>query len=170
MAALSLPGSHGPQHPMTASSRKSRTSTSSAPADPPDADQAHNVWLAGLGALAKAQTEGSKAFDGLVKQGLAWQNQTQEMAKAQLAEAAERIEAMATGASPLGAPRWNALEGIFEKRVANAIARLGLPDAEALERLEARVAALEKALMARDGAPDSGTVATKKRTPAKRAR
>ena len=75
--------------------------------------------------------------------------------------------------SPLGPERWNALEGIFEKRVASALARLGLPDAEALERLEARVAALEQALArqpksagAEPGVPAAKKSATRtKRTP-----
>ena len=155
-------------------SSSSKPSSKRAPAQPHPAgpEQAQNIWLAGMGALAKAQTEGSKAFDSLVKQGLALQNQTQALAKAQFAEAAQRIEAMAT-TSPLGPERWNALEGIFEKRVASALARLGLPDAEALERLEARVAALEQALArqpksagAEPGVPAAKKPATRtKRTP-----
>jgi hypothetical protein len=32
-------------------------------------DSAHVIWLAGLGAFAKAQQEGSKLFDSLVKEG-----------------------------------------------------------------------------------------------------
>ena len=32
-------------------------------------DSAQHIWLAGLGAFAKAQEEGSKVFDNLVKEG-----------------------------------------------------------------------------------------------------
>jgi hypothetical protein len=32
-------------------------------------DSAHQIWLAGLGAFAKAQEEGTKVFDALVKEG-----------------------------------------------------------------------------------------------------
>ncbi len=128
-----------------------------------------NIWLAGLGALAKAQAEGSKAFDALVKQGLALQDQTQALAKEQMAEAAQRMEAIAATTHPLGAGRWNALEGIFEQRVARALARLGLPDAEALARLEARIEALEKALAAGGAAAAPAPEAsTSKRSTAKR--
>jgi len=36
-------------------------------------DSAQQIWLAGLGAFSKAQEEGSKVFDTLVKEGLAIQ-------------------------------------------------------------------------------------------------
>ncbi|MDO5291105.1 MAG: phasin family protein [Pseudomonadota bacterium] len=150
-------------------STSSSQSSCEAPASAPGAEHSHNIWLAGLGALARAQAEGSKAFDALVKQGLALQNQTQAMAQEQLAEAAQRMEAMA--ASPVGAGRWNALEGIFEQRVARAAERLGLPGADTVARLEARIAALEQALAAAQAAPASiprKTQAAAKRAPAKR--
>ncbi|MDR0274441.1 MAG: phasin family protein [Burkholderiaceae bacterium] len=115
----------------------------SAPAQP-DAAQLHNIWLAGLGAMARAQAEGSKAFDALVKQGLEWQSQARE----QIAEAAQRAGALAASAHPAGGGRWNALEGIFEQRVARALANLGLPSAQELAQLRARVQALENNLPA----------------------
>jgi polyhydroxyalkanoate synthesis regulator phasin len=89
--------------------------------------QMHNIWLAGLGAMARAQAEGSKAFDALVKQGVEWQSQARE----HIAEATQRA---------------GALEGIFEQRVARALAGLGLPTALELAELRARVQTLEKAL------------------------
>ncbi len=55
----------------------------------------HNIWLAGLGALASAQAdaqaEGAKAFESLVEQGLAMQARTQALAKEQWSEAAQRM-------------------------------------------------------------------------------
>lgn len=102
---------------------------------------AQNVWLAGLGALASAQAEGNKAFESLVKQGVAMQTRAQELAR-------ERMEAM-TGAG--AAAPWNRLGGIFEDRVAQALAGMGMPSAQELAALTARVAALEQALL--DQAP-----------------
>ena len=61
------------------------------PATGPGAEQSQNIWLAGLGAMARAQAEGSKAFDALVKQGLDWQSQARE----QIAEVTQRAEALA---------------------------------------------------------------------------
>ena len=123
-----------------------------AAADAPDAasDQAatptsaQNIWLAGLGALASAQAEGGKAFEALVKQGMAMQSKTQALAKIGMAEVAERMEAMTRQAT--GAVAWNRLGGIFENRVAQALASLGMPTAQELAALTARVEALERAL------------------------
>ena len=98
---------------------------------------AHNVWLAGLGALANAQAEGSKAFEALVKQGLDMQSRAQALAR-------ERMQAMADPAAT-GVP-WNRLGGIFEERVASALASMGMPSAQDLAALTARVEALERAL------------------------
>jgi poly(hydroxyalkanoate) granule-associated protein len=114
-------------------------------ADVPTAASAHNVWLAGLGALASAQAEGSKAFEALVKQGMAMQDKTQALAKERMAEAAQRMQAMANPASGGAAP-WGRLGGIFEDRVAQALAGLGMPTAQELAALAARVDALERAL------------------------
>ena len=41
-------------------------------------DSAQQVWLAGLGALGRAQAEGSRFFDGLVKEGEAWEARRRE--------------------------------------------------------------------------------------------
>lgn len=111
-----------------------------------DSETARNVWFAGLGALAKAQAEGSKAFEALVSEGIAMQRKTQAMAREQLAEAAQRIEELTAGASSAATGRWDKLEGIFEDRVARAMARLGFPQAEELARLSARLDALEQRL------------------------
>ncbi len=128
-------------------------SPSSSPATPdqPDASSsldgtaaAQNVWLAGLGALANAHAEGSKAFEALVKQGLDMQNKAQQLAR-------ERMEAMASPS--VAAAPWNRLGGIFEDRVAHALASMGMPTAQELSALTARVEALERALQAQQPSP-----------------
>ena len=132
-----------------------RTSTRTTP--PPDSPApatatplgmpAHNIWLAGLGALsgaqANAQAEGSKAFEALVKQGLEWQARTQALAKEKWAEAAERMGAMTAQATG-GVGSWDRLGGIFEDRVAQALLKLGTPTAEDWSQVLQRLEALEK--------------------------
>ena len=44
----------------------------------PIKDSAQQIWLAGLGAFAKMQQEGSKAFEALVKDGTGMQKKTQQ--------------------------------------------------------------------------------------------
>ncbi|MDR2153465.1 MAG: phasin family protein [Burkholderiaceae bacterium] len=111
----------------------------------PAPESAHNIWLAGLGALARAQAEGGRAFEALVKQGLEMQNQTQTLAKERMAEAAQQMQQQMQ-AMTTQAPPWNRLGGIFEQRVAQALAGLGMPTAQELAALTARVQALEQAL------------------------
>ena len=43
-------------------------------------DSAQQIWQAGLGAFAKAQAEGTRAFEALVKEGTALQRKTQAAA------------------------------------------------------------------------------------------
>jgi hypothetical protein len=44
-------------------------------------DSAQQIWLAGMGAFAKAQAEGRQVFDALVKEGVALQKKTQSAAE-----------------------------------------------------------------------------------------
>lgn len=130
---------------MTAHPRQP-AATDAPPADAASPAASHNVWLAGLGALASAQAEGSKALEALVQQGLEMQSRTQALAKEGMAEVAQRMESMTRQAAGAVAPWNNRLGGIFEDRVAQALAGLGMPTAQQLAALTARVEALERAL------------------------
>lgn len=121
---------------------------------------AHNTWLASLDALAKAQADGSKAFEAMVKQGMEMQAQTQTLAKEQWQEATERMGAMATAAPGAG---WDRLGGIFESRVARALASMGMPSATEVSDLKARVAALEKTVAQLAGTPSRAPAGSKPR-------
>ena len=125
-------------------------------------DSAQQIWLAGLGAFAKAQEEGTKAFQALVKDGLSLQRQTKVAAEEKLAEASRKLSTLAevtTGLtsgmgaslSSLGAKAaqpWDKLESIFEERVAKALAQLGIPSAAELTALRAEVQALKQQVAA----------------------
>lgn len=109
-------------------------------------ESAQQVWLAGLGAFAKAQQEGGKVFEALVREGQALQRKTQDAAGEQLSEAAQRMGHLASGLGERAAGQWDRLEGIFEERVAKALQRLGVPTAQEVQALRERVAALKEAL------------------------
>ena len=109
----------------------------------PIKDSANQIWLAGLGAFAKAQEEGGKVFEALVKEGVALQRKTQTSAEEKLSEAAERMAGMANDLQQRATGQWGKLEGIFEERVAQALKRLGVPAARDVEALVARIDALE---------------------------
>jgi poly(hydroxyalkanoate) granule-associated protein len=109
-------------------------------------DSAQQIWLAGLGAFAKAQEERGKVFEALVKEGLSIQRKTQSAAEEKITEATAKLATMATGINSKATGQWDKLEGIFEDRVAKALAKLGIPSAKDVAALSARIAALEKQL------------------------
>ncbi|WHZ10385.1 MAG: hypothetical protein OJF60_000824 [Burkholderiaceae bacterium] len=124
-------------------------------------DPAQQIWLAGLGAFAKAHEEGGKMFEALVKEGLSRQRKTQADAEAKLAEATQRMSALASGLPGLSglsglsaqvARPWGGLENIFEDRVAKALGALGVPSSRDLDALAVRLDALERRVQALSGA------------------
>ena len=114
-------------------------------------DSAQQIWLAGLGAFAKMQQEGSKAFEALVKDGAGLQKKTQQAAEETLAQAQTRMAGFANEFGTKAAGQWGKLENIFEERVARALEKLGVPSAAEHAALQARVAALEAELQRRPG-------------------
>lgn len=107
-------------------------------------DSAQQIWLAGLGAFSKAQEEGSKVFDSLVKEGLAIQRKTQSAAEERITDVTSRMSDMASDIQSKAGNRWDKLENIFEERVAKALSKLGVPSAKEVNALAARVEHLDK--------------------------
>jgi poly(hydroxyalkanoate) granule-associated protein len=91
-------------------------------------ESAQQIWLAGLGAFAKAQEEGNKVFDALVREGEGIQSKTRKVAESTVTEMA----AKATGT-------WDKLEQVFENRVAKALNSLGVPTRADIDALTKRV-------------------------------
>jgi poly(hydroxyalkanoate) granule-associated protein len=137
-------------------------------------EQAQQIWLAGLGAFAKAQQDGTKAFEKLVSDGITMQRKVHTTAEEKLAEATQKATQAAHTLSERATGQWGKLEGIFEERVAKALHGLGVPSAAELKALHARVAALEAQLMTKPkvAAKPAAKTATKpaaKKAPAKKA-
>ncbi len=138
-------------------------------------EQAQQIWLAGLGAFAKAQQDGTKAFEKLVSDGISMQRKVHSTAEEKLAEATQRATQAAHTLSERATGQWGKLEGIFEERVAKAMQGLGVPSAAELKALHARVAALEAQLGGKAKAPAKPKAAAKpavkaaaKKAPAKK--
>ena len=133
-------------------------------------ESAQQIWLAGLGAFSKAQEEGGKVFEALVKEGLTIQRKTQAVAEEKITEATSRVTTMASDIGSKAQGQWDKLENIFEDRVAKALAKLGVPSARDLDALSARVDALAKSSKAAP-AKASAKAATKPaaKAPAKKA-
>jgi poly(hydroxyalkanoate) granule-associated protein len=121
-------------------------------------DSAHQIWLAGLGAFAKAQAEGTKLFESLVKEGEAVQARTGKAASAQFAQ----MSKSASGA-------WDKLEQVFEERVSRSLNRLGVPTYNDIQALTKHVnelnASVQQLLATSQGAgqtPRKGAAKTAK--------
>ena len=136
----------------------------------------HEVWLAGLGALAQAQAQGTKAFETLVSDGLAFQRKSQEQAQQRLQEATARLTHLAEDFGQQASVRVDKLEHLFEERVAKALQRLGMPTLQDMQVLQARIHALEEQLAqsratkapAKTTAKTTAKAATQKASPARK--
>ena len=53
-------------------------------------DSAQQIWLAGLGAFAKAQEEGTRVFDALIREGEAIQKKTRKVTEDKVTEMAAK--------------------------------------------------------------------------------
>lgn len=105
-------------------------------------DSAQQIWLAGMGAFAKAQQEGGKVFESLVKEGASLQRKTQAVAEERIGDVASKMTAMAEGVTAKAGQQWDKLETIFEQRVSKALGRLGVPSSQDVDALVARIDAL----------------------------
>ncbi|WP_395687285.1 phasin family protein [Caenimonas koreensis] len=120
-------------------------------------ESAQQIWLAGLGAFAKAQEEGGKVFEALVKEGTSIQRKTQAVAEEKITEATSRMASMATDISSKASGQWGKLEDIFEERVAKALNKLGVPSSKDIDVLVARIDELNRNVVAMGGKSASAT-------------
>ena len=136
---------------------------------------ANEIWLAGLGAFSKAQSEGKKIFDKLIEQG----KDFEEAFKTQSQKASKDIRSSVSGtvgsAKKKASESWDKLESVFETRVEKSLHRLGVPTNDELNKLVDRIEKLTEQvseLTADKGADKkSGTAkSTKKKTTKKTAK
>lgn len=131
-------------------------------------ESAQQIWLAGMGAFSKAQEEGGKVFEALVKEGMTLQRKTQSVAEEKMGEVTGRMSSMADSVTNRAGQNWDKLEGIFEARTAKAMNKLGVPTARDVQALMKRVDELALAVARLSKAPKSDAPAGAK-TPARRA-
>jgi len=101
-------------------------------------DFARQVWLAGLGAFARAQEEGGKVFDTLVQEGQAVDAQMKKVASEKAEQMKDGIEAVKDKVDEIrgqAAGGWSKLEEVFQTRVARALSRLGVPTRDDIQQL-----------------------------------
>jgi poly(hydroxyalkanoate) granule-associated protein len=109
-------------------------------------ESSRQIWLAGLGAFSRAQAEGMKVFESLVRQGEAVETKTRQAATETASAARHAAQAKAKEVQQMAGGTWDKLEKVFEDRVARALSRLGVHTQSDVDRLAARVDALSEAV------------------------
>ena len=138
----------------------------------------HQVWLAGMGAIAKAQKEGPGAFQDAVSEGLKLLNRSRSTAEKMIRDTfestQESVQSRLDSARDQATETWDNLETLFQSRVQKALQQIGVPNADEIRLLTKRVAELNdnvKALAAKParGRAKKATRRAKKTTRARRA-
>jgi poly(hydroxyalkanoate) granule-associated protein len=125
-------------------------------------ESAQQIWLAGVGAFGRAQAEGAKLFEALVKEGLSLEKTARGFAGGRADIVRDAVESHVGQARERATDTWDKLEKVFETRVQKALVKLGVPGRDDLADLARRVDGLTAELR-RQQAPK----ATAKRAPAK---
>lgn len=107
-------------------------------------DSAQQIWLAGLGAFAKAQGEGGKLFETLLKEGSSLEQKTRKIATGTVGEVRGAVETGVSQVKERTQETWDKLEQVFENRVSRALGKLGIPGRKELDDLARRVEELNR--------------------------
>lgn len=136
---------------------------------------AQQIWSAGVGAFSRAQGEGNKLFEALVKEGMNIEQHTRKLATGRVDAVRDAVENRVGNVRERATDTWDRLEKVFEERVQRALHRLGVPGREDLVALTDRVDALTTQLKRGNAAPTVRKLPAKKaakaaKAPAKTAR
>ncbi len=130
--------------PKLKSKAKAAASEAKAVAGKSIVESAQQIWAAGLGAFARAQAEGSKLFEGLVKEGLSLEAATRKIATGKVDEVRDAVETGVSQVRERTQETWDRLEHVFETRVSRALNKLGVPGRKELDTLLQRVDELNR--------------------------
>lgn len=106
---------------------------------------AQQVWLAGLGALVRAQDEGSRLFESLVKEGETAEARSREESAAG-ASLRDTVENTLGQARDRAAGTWDRVEKSLDDSVHRVLRRMDIPSRSDIEALNERLDALNRRL------------------------
>ncbi|MEG3788641.1 phasin family protein [Lysobacter sp. CCNWLW3] len=129
-------------------------------------ESAQQIWLAGVGAFGRAQAEGTKLFEGLVKEGLNLEQTARKFTGGQADALRDVVESKVGHARERAADTWDRLEKVFEERVQRALVKLGVPGRDDLAGLSQRVDTLTAELRRQGGKPKAAKPAAAKKASA----
>jgi poly(hydroxyalkanoate) granule-associated protein len=103
-------------------------------------NSAHDIWLAGLGAYARAGKEGSRLFESLVDLGGAVERRAREEVSRPIRAAERSVD----GARSAVAEAWEQIELLIERRITRTLHALQIPTQQDIAELTERVEQLTK--------------------------
>ena len=127
------------------------------------AENAHQIWLAGLGAVATAQEEGGKLFKNLVTKG-------ENFEKAGKAKVDQAVGAV-SGVKVVAESYWETFEKTVDEKITAAIHRIGVPTKSEIDELNKKVDKLSNSidkLRKTEAAPKTTRTRSTTRKPAAR--
>ena len=126
-------------------------------------ENAHQIWLAGLGAVATAQEEGGKLFKNLVEKG----EDFEKVGKNKV----EQAKGAVSGVKVVAESYWETFERTLDDKVTAVIHRIGVPTKDEIdtltERVESLTSAIEKLRTKQTPKPRTRATAAKKPASAK---
>lgn len=102
----------------------------------------HQIWLAGLGAFARAEEEGSKLFENLVDAG----RDVEFKARDKVEKTESRVEEVKTRVKGRTGETLEKMEKAFDDRLTGALSRLGIPNKREVEALNSRIEELTRTI------------------------
>ena len=103
---------------------------------------ANEIWLAGLGAFAKAQSEGKKIYDKLIDEGKDFEKLFKSVPQKAVKDVKSTVSSTVNTAKKRATESWDKLEDVFEKRVEKSLKSLGVPTSNELGDLIKRIESL----------------------------
>jgi poly(hydroxyalkanoate) granule-associated protein len=130
--------------------KTSRISTAAAAAQEQLLNTVHQVWLAGLGAVAKTQKGAPKLFDELVEEGArvhaGASKATSKAVRSLVSGAQTALQDRVSDAREKAGDTLDNLEKMFQTRVQRALQQIGVPSSRDLDKLSERVEVLNSSI------------------------
>lgn len=102
-------------------------------------ETAHRIWLAGLGALAAAEEEGTKLFSRLVDRGRDVESRGKVEVDKVVDKANKVVDKVVDKAKTRASGTWDDLGSKVDDTITGALHRLGVPTREEIRNLTQRV-------------------------------
>jgi poly(hydroxyalkanoate) granule-associated protein len=150
---------------VASTARKARATTGKAQASV--VENVQQVWLAGMGAIARAQKDGPAAFHDAVAEGIKLLERSRSSAEQLMRDvfesAQDSVQSRIGSARDQATETWDNIEALFQSRVQKAMQQLGVPSADEIRLLTRRVAELNESVKALSAKRPRGRTAPRAR-------